>query len=183
MRGNMQPALHPRELETALITVLSDNQYPLVWYQKRWSRYIILAVASFLGYLSFLRYGIHPPPFWAVGSAFIVFISKVADFWSTLLITRLQTAYDARGMELTFGEANPYLPENPTAKDMLWGKSALFSMLAVVFGLLIPPIGWGLAASFFFVSLNNCRLYQQAKFELRLYDKLSIEEKRKEMPD
>jgi hypothetical protein len=179
----MVATVHVDEITTHTIDILSANRFKQNWYQTHQARYLILLLAALFGIWYFLQFGLFSSLVFSLSSAFLVVISKVADVWTTLLVSQLKPVYVERGLEFQFGEVNPYLPDNPGLKDLLWGRSMLFSLHAVFLALVLPPLGWGVAVSFLLVSWNNHRLYRQGQFELELYDRLTGSSRKKKRDD
>lgn len=173
MRGNMQSALHPHELEATIAEFLTSRRFPKRWYQSRGLRPLLSLLIVFLGYTSFFVFGLRPPLGLSVVSMVLIIVGVLFDTITTYSVFVTKARYDALGMEFTTKEANPLLSEVPTTREIFLGKPNYVALGFILMTFFLPLAGWGVAGALFAVSLNNYRYRQQALYQLDLYDKMT----------
>lgn len=172
MRGNMQPASHPHELEATMAELLTSRRFPKQWYQSRGLRPLFALLIVFLGYVSFFVFGLRPPLGLSLVSMLLVVIGVLTDTITTYSVFATKARYDVLGLEFTAKEVNPLLPEVPTAREIFMGKPNYVALGFILMTFFLPLAGWGVAGALFAVSLNNYRNRQQSLYRLDLFDKM-----------
>ena len=177
MRGNMQPALPPHELEVAMAELLTSRRFPKQWYQSERVRTVFAVVITPLGYFSINLFGFRPPLVLSLISVLILGLSIAADILSTYQVSSLKKKYDAQGVEFTVRETNPLLPDVPRLRDLVFGKPLLLDVVVGLVTLFIPLAGLGVAGLHFTYGwLNNTRIFQQSLYELDLLDRMRLKD-------
>lgn len=177
MRGTMQPALPPHELEATMAELLTSRRFPKQWYQYDKVRTVFAVLITLLGYLSITLFGFHPPLSLSIASVLILGLAIAADILSTYQVSSLKKKYDAQGIKFTVRETNPLLPDVPRLRDLVLGKPLFLDVVIGLATLFIPLAGLGVAGLHFTYGwLNNTRIFQQSLYELDLLDKMRLKD-------
>lgn len=153
--------------------LLTSRRFPKQWYQSRGLRPLFSLLIVFLGYTSFFVFGLRPPLGLSVASMVLVILGVLLDTITTYSMFVTKARYDALGLEFIAKEANPLLPEVPTAREIFFGKPNYVALGFVLMTFFLPLAGWGIAGALFAVSLNNHRHRQQSLHQLDLFDKMT----------
>lgn len=161
------------QLEAAVAKLLSRDAFPRRWYQHKWGIAIGAGVATYgLLHLSLRLFGLHPPHLLGAVSATVSLLGFTCDILTTKRIASLAADYHERGVEPSFYETNPLLPEQPTLRQLLFHPTALIKLGVVIGAFFVPLAAWGIAGASLMAALSNHRYRQQAVHELQLHDLL-----------
>lgn len=145
----------------------SFKKYPHLMIENTDGVHVVGAVLSVVGAgVQYLLLGFSFIWWWSVLILILYVLSRVADMVSTLQTTALKPDFDKRGMEFPVYESNENLPDYPTRKDLLFGKTTLSEIFLGGVAFLIPGAGIFFSGVFFLVAWSNYRITQRLTFML-----------------
>ncbi len=145
--------------------------YPRTWYElNRWMVIGGFAIGSGLFYMQvFLR--LFPNVWIAILGISCHTVGFGLDTWSTHLVMTWKAKFDERMVSFPLYERNPLLPDYPTLRNMLSGKSLLANGGLVALAAVLPSTGMAQLFMRLCGTLHNLRQIERLQRTLQILDR------------
>lgn len=162
----------PHEAAREVATRLAQGKYKQPWFFYSKSKVGIGFFVLVITYFAILPYGYIPQITWlSVTAVALSLLAHVGDIFTTYLFYQLFPEFKKRGIAFPSQEANPFLPDYPTGKDLLssWPIIVGFIVTTMIF-YFAPYLGFAVAITQALEALHNWYGYCEAKYQIKVYD-------------
>jgi hypothetical protein len=176
MKPQLRPSAGLWEYHSAFFT------YPLLWFENLRLRLVLAGLL--IVPLTLLQVQLGMPGSWwlSAGGILCTIATCFADAYTTHLVLRLKSEFEKRGVPFPTHEANPLLPQFPTAKQMILNPTTLLIPLLIALVYVAPLISLLVLLIEGAQAVSNWMIWRRLTLTLALLDKANASINRVHLP-